>query len=354
MKIGIVGLPNVGKTTVFNALTNAHAPSENYPFCTIDPNRGAVAVPDARLARLAAVTRPSRVIPAHVEFIDVAGLVEGASRGEGLGNRFLSHVREAHAVAQVVRCFEEGAVACGAGGIDPAHEIGVVAAEFAQADLQILERAGRRSAPDRARERAVGAMRAALAAGRPLRDAGLDASARACAAEFGLLTLKPLIVVANVGEARSEEERRLVGRAEAAAAAAGARCLEVCGKLEAELADLPPGEAAELAREMGLRAGALPRLIAACEELLGLITFFTLEGGIVQARAVPAGTTAPRAAGRVHSDMERGFVRAEVIAFEDLDRFAGWEAARAAGAVRIEGSGYAVRDGDVVRFRFAP
>jgi GTP-binding protein YchF len=353
MKIGIVGLPNVGKTTIFNALTRSHAPSDNYPFCTIDPNMGTVLVPDQRLDRIAAIVRPQTVIPTHVEFLDVAGLVEGASRGQGLGNQFLGHIRETQLIAQVVRCFSDDDVAYGLPAIDPARELAIVSTELLLADLEVVEKAMKKSARDERKAGLLSRIHDALSRGKALRDSALSDGDRASLREFGLLSLKPLVVVANIGEKQNEIERAWVEAIGREARGMGAECITVCGAVEQELAELTADEAAEFLKEMKLSEMALPRFIRLCYRLLGLISFFTVEGDIVQAWAVQRGTTAPRAAGRIHTDMERGFIRAEVISFDELDRVGDMAAVRERGLLRIEGREYVVRDGDVIRFRFS-
>lgn len=354
MNIGIVGLPNVGKTTIFNALVHAHAPNENYPFCTIEPNKGSVAVPDSRLTRLAELVKPQKVIPAHVDFIDVAGLVEGASRGQGLGNQFLGHVRVSEVIAQVVRCFIGDDVACQLPGIDPKEEIGIVATELLLADLQAAERALRKLSSDEKKTHILSRVRDALSRGEALRGAGLSAEEEGLLKEFGFLSLKPLIIIANTGERHTNIEKRWGDEVSRVAKGMGADSIAICAAVEVALAELADEEAAEFLKEMNMTERVLPRFIRKCYELLNLITFFTLESGIVQAWAVRQGTAAPQAAGRIHSDMEKGFVKAEVVAFKDLERLGAMSDARAKGLLRIEGRDYVVRDGDVVRFRFAP
>ncbi|MCX6354770.1 MAG: redox-regulated ATPase YchF [Candidatus Aureabacteria bacterium] len=353
MDVGIIGLPNVGKTTIFNTLAGAHAPSENYPFCTIEPNKAIVAVPERRLDRLAALITHQKIIPAHVEFLDVAGLVEGASRGEGCGNRFLSHIRETEVIAQVVRSFSGEGVAYPFPQINPKKELGVVATELLLADLEVAERALKKAPCEDEKTHLLSTFRDALAGGKALRELSISDGERSCVKEFGFLSLKPLIIVANIGEAQSERERRWVEEREGEAARLGVESISICGAVEQELSALSEEEAAEFLRELNLPERALPRFIQKCYRLLRLVTFFTIEGGIVQAWAVPEGTTAPRAAGYIHTDMEHGFIKAEVIAFDDMDRCGDLSVARAQGLLRIEGKEYLVRDGDVIRYRFA-
>lgn len=352
MKIGIVGLPNVGKTTIFNALTRSHASSENYPFCTITPNIGAVDVPDHRLDRLVELIRPEKVIPAHVEFLDVAGLVEGASRGEGLGNQFLSNIRESRAIAQVVRCFSDDEVAYNLPLIEPVKELEIVATELLLSDLQVVERALRKKRGERKLTELLLRFREALARGRALREANLSREEMALVKEFQFLSLKPLIVVANIGEEQTGLAEGWLREVRRSAGGMGAEIVMICGKLEEELAELPDDEAAAFLEELNLSGRPLPRFIRSCYSLLGLIIFFTIEGGILQAWPVAEGTVAPRAAGCIHSDMERGFIKAEVITFENLERIRTIGEVRVKGLLRVEGKDYVVKDGDVIRFRF--
>jgi GTP-binding protein YchF len=359
--LGIIGLPNAGKSTLFNALTQAGVPVAPYPFTTVEPNLGQTAVPDARLAAVAAVTHPVRIVPAAVRFIDIAGLVRGAARGEGLGNRFLAHIREVDAVVHVVRCFTAGAVAHPEGAVDPVRDAGVVETELALADLEAVARAIERAAP-RARVggRAVQAhlaaldeLAGALGRGEPLRRATLSPAARAQAEQLRLLTLKPVLYVANV-----DEDALPGGGPHAAALAAlaereGAGCLVLCARLEAELREVPDADARAYLASVGLEDPGLPRLIRAGFALLRLISFFTVLSREVRAWPVRAGTTAVDAAGRIHTDMARGFVRAEVVAWDALVQAGSVQAARERGMVRVEGRDYVVQDGDVITFRFA-
>jgi GTP-binding protein YchF len=354
MNIGIVGLPNVGKTTIFNALAHARALNENYPFCTIEPNKGSVAVPDSRLDRLAGLVRPHKVIPAHVEFVDVAGLVEGASHGQGLGNQFLGHVRGAEVIAQVVRCFSNDDVAGQLPAMDPKKEIEIVATELLLADLQLAERARKKTSKDEKRDRLLSRVHDSLSRGLALRGLHFSIDEKEMLKEFGFLSLKPVIVIANMGERRTDLERGWGEEVAGAAKEMGAESIAICAALEEGLAELTDEEAAEFLGETNVTERVLPRFIGKCYELLGLITFFTLESGIVQAWSVRRGTVASRAAGRIHSDMEKGFVKAEVVAFGDMERLSDVGDARARGLLRIEGRDYPVQDGDVIRFRFAP
>jgi GTP-binding protein YchF len=359
LKCGIVGLPNVGKSTLFNALTRAKVAAENYPFCTVEPNVGIVAVPDPRLAAIAAIARPQKVVPAVIEFVDIAGLVAGASKGEGLGNQFLAHIRETDAIAHVVRCFEEPNVAHVAGTIDPLSDIETVHTELALADLQTLDKQLARhgkaaqAGGDKEAQRLVPALRKVskvLDSGRPARTAELSKEEHAVLKPLFLLTMKPTMYVANIAEKGSQE---LLEQVKAYAAKEGAPVVPISAALEAQIADLSDEDKKLFLDDLGMDEPALNRVIHAAYRLLGVQTFFTTTG-TKEARAwtVPVGATAPQAAGVIHTDFERGFIRAEVASYDDYVACGGEQGAKEAGKLRLEGKDYAVRDGDVIHFRF--
>ncbi|MCS7179433.1 MAG: redox-regulated ATPase YchF [Anaerolineae bacterium] len=363
LQVGIVGLPNVGKSTLFNALTRAGAAVGAYPFTTIDPNRGVAAVPDRRLEALARLVGPERVTPATVEFVDIAGLVRGSHRGEGLGNRFLAHIREVDAIAIVARCFADPDVVHVDGSIDPARDLEVLDLELILADLETVQRRLEKTRPAaRARPRELAVELALLEELEGRLQRGERASAfvaadgeerAALVRELHLLTAKPRLYVANVGEEDLPEGGAAAAAVAHRAAAEGAPCIVLCAQLEADLAAWPPEEAAEYRAALGLRESGLEALIWTGYRILDLITFFTIVGGReVRAWAVRRGATAPEAAGRVHTDMQRGFIRAEVIGWEELIRAGGWAAAREQGLIRTEGRDYLIQDGDVCLFRF--
>ena len=359
LRCGIVGLPNVGKSTLFNALTEAGIAAENYPFCTIEPNSGVVPVPDARLAALDAVVHSAKVIPATVEFTDIAGLVRGASKGEGLGNQFLAHIRETHAVLHVVRCFEDEDVTHVEETVDPVRDVETIETELGLADLDTLERrldrarraakAGRRE--DQAEAAFFEALLGHVADGHPARTFQVpEAHARAFRECF-LLTAKPVLYVANVDERSLAEGNVHTVALEARAEARGAAVLPVCAKIEAELAELGAEERTAFLAELGLAEPGLWRLIRAAYALLEMLTFFTAGPKEVRAWTVRRGTKAPQAAGEIHSDFERTFIRAEVIPLDDFVACGGEAGAKAAGKMRVEGKDYVIQDGDVCHFR---
>jgi hypothetical protein len=359
LQCGIVGLPNVGKSTLFNALTKAGIAAENYPFCTIEPNVGIVEVPDARLQALAAIVNPARVVPATVEFVDIAGLVAGASKGEGLGNQFLANIRETDAIAQVVRCFEDDNVVHVAGRIDPLADVGVINTELALADLATVEknlqraqRAAKTGDKDNLRLAALlERVQAQLDQGRPARALELSADERKLLAPLCLLTQKPVLYVANVHEGGFSDNPRLDTLA-AHARAEGAEVVAVSAALESEIAGLPEEDKGAFLADMGLSEPGLDRLAHAAYRLLNLQTYFTAGPKEVRAWTIHVGDTAPQAAGVIHSDFEKGFIRAEVIAYDDYVAHKGEAGARDAGKLRLEGKEYVVKDGDVMHFRF--
>lgn len=358
-KCGIVGLPNVGKSTLFNALTKARIAAENYPFCTIDPNLGVVPLPDARLEVIAGIVRPQRVVPTTMQFVDIAGLVAGASKGEGLGNKFLAHIRETDAIAQVVRCFEDIDVVHVAGTVDPVADIEVINTELALADLETVEKGIDRAAKQSksgdkkvmARKVLLERVGEQLDAGRPVRAMGLTAEERLELRELFLLTAKPTMFVANVAD-RGFENNPHLDAVRVYAETEGSEVVPVCAAIEAEIADLDDEDRDEFLADMGLEEPGLNRVVRAGYRLLGLETYFTAGEKEVRAWTLPVSATAPQAAGVIHSDFERGFIRAEVIAYEDFVRYRGEQGAREAGRLRSEGKDYVVRDGDVIHFRF--
>ena len=359
IRCGIVGLPNVGKSTLFNALTRARVAAENYPFCTIDPNVGVVPVPDARLAQLAAIAQPEKIVPTAVEFVDIAGLVAGASQGEGLGNQFLSHIREVDAIAHVVRCFESGDVIHVAGRIDPLSDVEIIDTELALADLATLEKgleratkAAKSGEQDAIRRRILfERVRVQLNAAQPVRALALSEEERRDLRELQLLTAKPVMYVANVAE-NGFANNPLLAALEKRAVAEGAVVVPVCAAIEAEIAQLEEAERSEFLADLGLKEPGLNRVIRAAYRLLGLQTFFTAGPKEVRAWTVRIGASAPQAAGVIHTDFERGFIRAEVISFPDYLAAKGEAGARDAGKLRLEGKEYLVQEGDVIYFRF--
>ncbi|MFO7285914.1 MAG: redox-regulated ATPase YchF [Gammaproteobacteria bacterium] len=359
IKCGIVGLPNVGKSTLFNALTAAGIPAENYPFCTIDPNVGVVPVPDPKLDALAEIVKPQRIVPTVVEFVDIAGLVKGASKGEGLGNQFLAHIRETDAIAHVVRCFEDGDVTHVAGRVDPIDDIEVIETELMLADLETVQKAyARAERAAKTNEKAAVARRDALKrfldaleAGKPVRSLELDEHDREVLRDLHLITAKPVMYVANVAEGAGDDDP-LLARVREHAAAQGAEVVAISAAIEAEIAQLPENERAEFLKELGLEEPGLNRLIRTAYRLLGLKTFYTAGPKEVRAWTVKQDATAYDAAGVIHTDFQKGFIRAEVISYDSFIARRGEQGAREAGELRLEGKSYVVQEGDVIHFRF--
>lgn len=358
-KCGIVGLPNVGKSTLFNALTNAGIAAENFPFCTIEPNSGIVPVPDARMKALADIVVPERVVPTTMEFVDIAGLVAGASKGEGLGNQFLANIRETDAIAHVVRCFEDDNVIHVANKIDPAEDIEIINMELALSDLESVERALQRAQKGaRANEKEALAMKSvlekiqpALAEGKRANTVKLSKEELALLKPLHLITTKPTMYIANVNE-HGFENNPYLDIVRRIADAESSVVVPVCNKLEAEIAELKDDEKIDFLKDLGMSEPGLDRVIRAGYQLLGLQTYFTAGVKEVRAWTIPVGASAPQAAGVIHTDFEKGFIRAEVIAYEDFVKFKGEQGAKDAGKWRLEGKDYIVKDGDVVHFRF--
>lgn len=362
MKLGIIGLPNVGKSTLFNALTGAGAPSANYPFCTIDPNVGVVQVPDARLDKLAEMYHPQLYTPAVVEFVDIAGLVKGASKGEGLGNKFLSHIRDVDAVVHVLRCFEDSDIIHVDGSVDPIRDLDTINMELIYADIETLERRIDKTQKLTKSDKSLLAqvtlferVLSALNEGITARSLDYTDDEREIMADAALLTMKPVIYVANV----SEEEAAGVSpdnvyyqKLKEAADREGAEVIPVCAGIEAEISELEPEEKAMFLEEMGITESGLDRLIKASYSLLGYISYLTAGPKEVRAWTIVRGTKAPQAAGKIHSDFERGFIRAEIVSYDDLIACGSMNAAKEKGLVRSEGKDYVIADGDVVLFRF--
>lgn len=360
LEVGIVGLPNVGKSTLFNAITKAGAEAANYPFCTIEPNVGVVAVPDSRLDVLTKLYNSKKTTPASVRFVDIAGLVKGASKGEGLGNKFLEHIRQVDAIAHVVRCFEDENITHVADTIDPLRDIDTIQTELCLADLEIVDKrlakvakllkSGSKEA--KLESEILERVKNLLDEAKPARQLNLTADELAIIRDVNLLTLKPTLYIANVAEDDLAEENSYVKKVRELAAAEDAQVVVICAKVEEEIAELDADEAQEFLADLGLDSSGLDRLIHAAFDLLGLMTFLTAGADECRAWTIAKGTPAVKAAGKIHSDIERGFIRAEIVNYDDLIKLGSVTAARDKGLVRLEGKDYIMQDGDVTYFRF--
>lgn len=360
LKCGIVGLPNVGKSTIFNALTAAGAAVENYPFCTIDPNVGIVPVPDPRLHHISELIKPEKITPTILEVVDIAGLVKGASQGAGLGNKFLSHIREVDAIIHVVRCFEDPNVVHVDGSVDPIRDIEVIETELALSDLETVEKRERRNERlakggdkgAKEEQEVVARVKQGLEAGKAARVIGLSEEQKNKIRELFLLTLKPILYIANVSENDLKGSSEMAGKLRRFSEKNGADVIELCGKIEAEISVLPLEERQEFLKDLGIEEPGLDHLVREAYRLLKLVTFFTAGKKEVRAWTIPAGTKAPQAAGTIHSDFEKGFIRAEAYHYNDLMRYKFEAEVKAKGLMRLEGKEYVVKDGDILFFRF--